>query len=124
MQKLCERLGMPYDERRMNFWEKEHHYFFGSAGTKQQVKRDGGSKVQNKRQFPQEFLDAYAAEEKWLSANPRFTAVLDALRNNDLSQPFEADSWQGEKLIKPAWYYRHIVKSAYRRVFPGPGAVQ
>ena len=108
---------IPFTPDRKNFWEKRHHHMFGSAGTAKQVSQ-GGSQVQNKRDFPQEFLDAYAVEVQWAEENPRWQRVIQALQQHDIEQPVAPVATKAQSGIKPLWYYRHYLKSIWRRYFP------
>jgi len=115
--KLCARLGMDYDEGRINFWEKHHHYYFGSAGIGRQVS-NGGSQIQNKRDFPQDFVEEYKAESHWSESNEQFSRIINALEAHDVSgtQTFSSCHIRGG--LRPLWYYRHIIKSIWRKRFP------
>jgi hypothetical protein len=114
---LCERLGLDFNEGRERFWEKRHHYFFGSAGTAKQVDK-GGSRIENARNFPDESLREYEAEADWSVSNRRFAAVLERLSANNLANISHEAKQVMPKRIKPLWYYRHIFKSHWRRHFP------
>jgi hypothetical protein len=116
---LCQSLGLELNEGRERFWEKRHHYFFGSAGTAKQVDK-GGSRVENSRNFPGKFLGEYEAEADWSLSNRRFAAVLERLEANNLANIPHEPKQVMPKLIKPLWYYRHIIKSCWRRRFPEP----
>lgn len=119
---LCAGIGIDVNEGREKFWEKRHHYFFGSAGTAKQVDK-GGSRVENTRDFPVEFSNEYQAEADWSVSNRRFQKVLEQLAAHNL------DCISGQSVepigtrIKPLWYYRHILKSIWRKRFPEPWPV-
>jgi hypothetical protein len=114
---LCSNIGIDLNEGRERFWEKRHHYFFGSAGTAKQVDK-GGSRVENTRDFSQEFLDIYEAEADWSESNQHFRNVVDQLAAHNLSNvPQDTPDLIGPH-FKPFWYYRHIFKSIWRRRFP------
>ena len=114
---LCNRLGLKLNEGRERFWEKRHHYYFGSAGTGKQVDK-GGSRVENAREFPADFLREYETESAWSVSNARFQNVLQKLASNDLFNKASPVSSEIGIRIKPFWYYSHILKSVWRRRFP------
>ena len=120
LEKICGCLDMPFDVRKINFWEKRHHYFFGSAGTAKQVNKSS-SQIQNEREFPQEFMDEYTAEVQWSESSSHFRRILNALTKNDISKRPNDQSLDINRLIKPFWYYRHALKSIWRRRFPESG---
>jgi len=114
--KLCARLGIECDEGRINFWEKRHHYFFGSAGTGRQVSK-GGAQIQNKRDFPQKFLEEYKVESHWSESNEQFKSIINALEAHDVSHTQTFSSYNISGGLRPLWYYYHIIKSIWRKRF-------
>jgi hypothetical protein len=117
LEKLCLRLGMECDENRMNFWSKEHHYYFGSAGTGRQVS-DGVAKVSAKREFPKAFLTEYEEESKWSETSQRFNSIIYRLIEHDVARSSLPVASHRKYLVKPLWYYRHSLKSLVRKRFP------
>ncbi|MGI9292314.1 MAG: hypothetical protein ACR2QG_13705 [Gammaproteobacteria bacterium] len=114
---LCDRTGLQMHQGQERFWEKRHHYFFGSAGTAKQVDK-GGSRIENARDFPQDFLREYEAESNWSDSNQQFQNVLKLLAANDLTHAAPAHQASIAKGLMPIWYYRHIFKSFWRKRFP------
>lgn len=124
LEPLCRWLGMDYTRDRAEFWRKQHHHFFGSAGTARQV-GEGDSRVSLRRDFPEDFVRAFESLER-AGPDHRMERVLARLQAADIANgpgkgAVEADHTRPRR--RPAWYYRHALKAAIRRHFPERTAV-
>jgi hypothetical protein len=122
---LCSVLGMSYESGRERFWEKEHHHYFGSAGTARQVKQ-GDSRIGMEPEYPEEFLQAYERDLSSGDKGARVQEVVSQLQKYDASTQDELllrVPNLASGALKPAWYYKHCVKAFVRRFFPERAAV-
>lgn len=119
LEKVCARIGMDYFPGKEEFWHKEHHHFFGSAGTAKQVDK-GESKVGLQRDFPAEFNQAWGDYTRQRGEDLRLQSVVDRLRALDIDAPEAAELRSGSRpgWIRPLWYYRHALKAVVRRHYP------
>ena len=114
---LCDLLSLPYDESRINFWGKQHHHFFGSAGTGKQV-GSASSSIKSRTDFPDEFATLFKKETTWLNTNKKFKRIVSRLMANDLKNKPDLLGKPDLNGLRPIWYYRHAAKSALRKRFP------
>jgi len=114
---ICDRCGIDWHEGQEEFWNKKHHHFFGSAGTGKQVS-EGGSKIGSIKDFPQEFLDAWNATDMAQGTDTRLNRCIEGLQAADINSGTAASGNPTGPAIKPLWYYRHALKSLYRKRFP------
>jgi len=125
LERLHRILGMPYETGREQFWEKQHHHFFGSAGTTSQA-RTGGSEIRAGENYPDAFVRAFSEFWREPDGDPRLARVIREIRTQDYSRiagrvPDVPRIESGHR--KPVWYYRHSLKAIYRRRFPETAAV-
>ncbi|MEJ2176482.1 MAG: hypothetical protein P8Y12_00700 [Gammaproteobacteria bacterium] len=122
LERLCKRIGIECDANRVNFWEKRHHHFFGSAGTRGQVGSDQGQ-VRYQAEYPQEFLELFAEEEKRIKDDRKFSHIVESLMGHDISQkPVDATTAYLTSR-RPAWYFRHKIKALWWKHFPQRSSV-
>lgn len=122
LERLCNRINIEYSENRIKFWEKRHHHFFGSAGTRGQVGSKQGE-VKYQTEYPDEFLELFAEEEKFINKDRRFSQIVESLLKHDIGEEPVATSSAYLTSIRPAWYFRHAVKAFWWRYFPQRSAV-
>ncbi len=117
LEKLCDRVGLEFTENRMKFWEKRHHHFFGSAGTRGQVGSKQGE-VRYQTEYPEEFLELFAKEERRINEDRRFSRIVDSLQRHDIAA--EECEYSAEYLTsrRPGWYFRHAMKALWWKYFP------
>jgi len=123
LRELCLQLGLAYDDSRMEFWRKQHHHFFGSSGTKRQVGKSDSS-IKKVTDFPDEFLRLFEDEQEWLESSAEFNLVVEQLRARDVSQHPNLDEEANLSALRPIWYYRHMLKSAWWKIFPSQALIQ
>jgi hypothetical protein len=120
---LCQYLGMQMDPERAEFWHKQHHHFFGSAGTASQVGEDS-SKLELKRNFPAEFIAAYDQYMETSGTDKQLNGLIAQLEAHEVGNadrpPEQAPR---TRMIRPGWYYRHVLKALYRKYFPERKAI-
>lgn len=125
LEALADNLGMTYEPGLEQFWEKQHHHYFGSAGTTRQA-RAGESAIRSTDDFPEEFLHAYERFMDSRKGDERLEAVTDEIRERDFSQirkRVPAVPLIDPGRPRPVWYYRHSLKAIFRRRFPEPAVV-
>jgi len=120
---LCENLGMTSSLDQAEFWHKQHHHFFGSAGTASQV-GEGSSTLSLRRDFPEEFVSAYDAYLEALGPDTEMNELIAQLEAHEISNPDRVVVDEAlSALVRPGWYYRHALKALYRKYFPEREAV-
>jgi hypothetical protein len=120
LQQVCNALGMEYTDGREEFWHKHHHHFFGNAGTASQVKK-GESRVRAQTEYPDKFIAEYENLLSSTGPDVEIQQVIDQLRSCEVGHPTMSDRRPfSPSLIRPGWYYRHMLKAVFRRNFPAP----
>jgi hypothetical protein len=117
---ICAAVGMPYYEGKERFWEKEHHYLFGSGGVRKQVEA-GSSTIRARQQYPDEFEAQIASLKERIAADDTVQGILQKLQQADISlHTAGSDDHPPSPLKKPypLWYYRKRAVRALRRYFP------
>jgi len=115
---VCEYANLEWHEGQEEFWNKQHHHVFGSAGTGSQVNQ-GKSSIRAKEEFPEEFLQAWEALHT--EKDTQLSRVIAALREADIISGKEANVGSPPRytgVVKPFWYYHHALKYAYQKRFP------
>ena len=120
LKKICEYTGLEWQKGQEEFWNKQHHHLFGSAGTGSQVNA-GNSSIRSKEEFPEEFLNEWQRTTALLGDDKRLNNVISALRDADIVSGSPMNSsvkprYRG--IVKPFWYYHHAVKYKYQKRFP------
>jgi hypothetical protein len=123
---ICQYLGMPENPGRSEFWHKQHHHFFGSAGTASQVGK-GSSTLSLQRDFPDEFNSAYQQYLQASGADNELNELIIRLEAHEIANPdrlvADVAAVAPSRLTRPGWYYRHALKALYRKHFPEREAV-
>ena len=114
---VCRALGMEHQPSMLRFWERTHHYLFGSQGAFEQV-RDGRSTIRRSETFQPGFTRHEEEVRERVEQDAAVRTHLQALREREVSgagplSPAEARA--GASLPFPAWYYALRVKQAARR---------
>jgi len=119
---ICRAVDMPYFEGKAKFWEKEHHYLFGSHGTFRQV-ADKNSSIRATENYPPEFIRYIDTLTAQIAADDEVQRILKALQQADIS-PNNRFSPQEQMATAPQpypmWYYGMKARQIYRRYFPVP----
>ena len=82
---LCSRLGIQFNDACVKFWDKQHHHFYGSAGTRKQVGNLDAAIIAETN-YPDEFLALYAQEKEWMQSDKEFMAIMRTLESRDISK--------------------------------------
>lgn len=119
-EQVCRAVGLPYFEGKERFWEKQHHFLFGSGGIKEQVKR-GRSIIAGSKALPAAFEPHRAHIEQRVRDDATVQRILATLRAHDVScmQPQAAvRPGYRSSVRRPAWYYARRLQGLLRRYFP------
>jgi len=114
LESLCQLLGISYFEGKQRFWEKEHHYLFGSMGLRKDIERKN-LKIRDKEDYPSEFQSIIPQIEADNLRDKKFQAVLSKLKDHEM-QEYEKTS--DGKIYHRYWYYAAKLKKMVRRRFP------
>jgi hypothetical protein len=124
LESICDFIGMPYYSGKERFWEKTHHYVFGSGGTAGQTGRENG-----RLSLPvlgEDFRPFVAGIEEQLVTDRELAGIRAFLLGRDLpSLPSEARQLIREqslggfsRKVYPPWYYVESAKRVLRRLIP------
>jgi hypothetical protein len=117
---ICAAVGMAYHEGRERFWEKEHHYLFGSLEVLRQVQaRD--STMKPRLAFPREFEPQRSLLEERIANDMAVQEVLKVLKQADVTSNVGSDRFRHAawpKNLSPVWYYWKKATRFLRRYIP------
>jgi len=113
LKRICDIVGMPYFEGKKNFWEKQHHYFFGSDGTRRQVE-EGVSKIKPAENYPDEFKAVIPEIEKRLREDFELQGIINELKKHELNDKNTIDV-KNPSIRKHYTYYIDSMKLLLRR---------
>lgn len=123
LEKICTALDMAYFPGKERFWEKTHHYLFGSGGVRQQLQQGTYHPIHDEI-CPPEFLQAEQRELQELEHDAEVGGLVSKLEATEISNFAASDL---EKTITspthirhPLWYYLFKLRRYYRRLFPQP----
>lgn len=117
IRKLCELVGLPWREGQEEFWNKEHHQLFGAASTGQQASA-GNSRIETRKDYPEQFLSKYEPLLSDLANNSRFLEIIAALEEKEIGKDSVPSFTGRANPPKPLWYYMHAIKRVFFRRFP------
>ena len=121
LEKICLVLNMPYFDGKERFWEKPHHYLFGSGGILKQFDTRT-STIEYRKEFPEEFNAAWEQYKRRLVNDIEVRETIEMLKQKDVSiisvNTLESSPVVSKKLFLPAWYYRKKLIRRIRRIFP------
>lgn len=118
LQRLSAVLDLPCKPDQEQFWTKQHHHFFGSAGTAKQVAA-GSSDVGLQRKFPEAFVHAFQQDLEAQDDDARLSGVLSVLDSAAANTTrAEGRLSVSSTAVRPGWYYRHMLKAWFRLYFP------
>jgi hypothetical protein len=120
LKKLCEVTGLEYFEGKEEFWKKQYHHLYGSAGTRQQLQREEGA-IRAEKVMPQKFMQEYEIIEGKIKEDKDIQNLIAKLMENDVIK----ESGNKSSFIEhinfrrtPSWYYMRRFIFLLRRVFP------
>ena len=117
---ICAAVGMPYSEGRERFWEKQHHYLFGSLGVRRQVQgRD--SAIKARRSFPPDFQAKRGFLEDQIAKDSAVQEIVAVLKHVDVESHPDYTSVSRPmrpKKLSPVWLYGKRMIRLLRRYVP------
>ncbi len=119
LEKICNVIGMKYFEGKERFWEKQHCHLFGSLGLRSQI-TNGDMEIRHQTSYPKQFLQVADPQLKAFENSNCYKRVHSKLMAKEIDN---IDRYDGivplpTKGLRPAWYYRNVLKSAFRKRFP------
>jgi hypothetical protein len=124
LKQVCAAVGMPYFSGKENFWERQHHYLFGSQGTYEQV-MEKRSRIRGSEEFPPDFAEHVEALSRRIARDSKTQSILKRLEEAEISS---SRGFQGAEQVflpskpRPVWYYAMKARQVARRYFPSvPG---
>jgi hypothetical protein len=119
---ICAMVGMPYFEGKERFWEKKHHYLFGSSGIRRQVQAEY-SKIETGRRFASKFKMENPHLQEEITNDIPLQRIIETLKRSDVSllnrNDDVAQHFSRNKFLPP-WYYRKRIMRLFRRYLPEP----
>lgn len=91
LKKLCEVIDMPYFEGKDRFWEKEHHFLYGSYGVKKQI-LNKTSMIIREESKPEEFNQVMTEVQDYISKDENLSLIINSLSKYDVLNESIADS--------------------------------
>jgi hypothetical protein len=119
---ICNVVGIEYFEGKERFWEKKHHYLFGSLGIRKQLEDKMNIEIRKPGKFPDDFKKDVSCLESKIKGDKKIQKTLETLRKRDVSKIITLDSYVQERRkthrIYPIWYYTDRLKRIYKKRFP------
>ncbi len=105
---VCDRLQMPYFEGKEKFWEKEHHYFFGSGTVAALLRGEKERKIQPRTVYSEAFLKILPDIQKRIEQDREIQQIRKRLEALDITkEKNDIQPLEGSKLSSyPWWYYK------------------
>jgi hypothetical protein len=107
---------MPYFDGKERFWEKEHHFLYGSYGVKKQI-QDKNSAIIKDEPKPEMFLSFMKEAQNFISKDKALFSIINSLSKYDIMNENIAIN-RSNKIVKPFYYYFLQIKRLYRKMFP------
>ena len=117
LKQLCVITGQQFHEKRKEFWNKEHHHLYGSAGTRKQV-NTGESHIRTRDEFPAEFQSIYPKIQQLIQEDKILRNVEIKLKEIDFKKQSKDQSCSDLHIVKPKWYYISKLKNKWKSKFP------
>ncbi len=116
LKRLCEIIDIPYFEGKERFWEKEHHFLYGSYGVKKQILNKNSTIIREEPK-PEKFKPQMLEAQNYISQDKTLSSIVNSLSKYDIMNENVEDS-RSDKIIKPFYYYFLQMKRLYRKMFP------
>jgi len=119
---ICQVVGMPYFQGKERFWEKEHHFVFGSGGVQKQTAY-GTSEIRSDDPFTPQFRQEMENLSEKIDQDAQVQKILGALKKAEVSH-YDRNMtllYQQSALPvakRPFWYYKDWLKRKIRGYFP------
>ena len=122
LKQLCKIVGMEYFPGKERFWEKPHHFLYGSGGIRRQIQQ-GMSEIKSHESYPLEFTEIMPSLSKKIQVDDQIQEILSCLWQSEVSQYSSTMStlYKNNSLPdakRPLWYYTSWLKRIYRKHFP------
>lgn len=119
LKQICNAIGMEYFEGKERFWEKQHCHLFGSLGLRKQIEK-GNMEIRPEPIHSEEFLREAENELTKINNDERIQHIIDALASREVSKinSFDGIPVPLSNVVKPAWYYKDVIVSAFRKYYP------
>ena len=120
IKEICDVIGMPYNEGKEKFWEKEHHYLFGSSNVRKQYYLKTNYKNVGKITHP-EFTEIQKDIQDDIINDKKIQDIITILKNHEISNYVTDKIVHHEykkPMIMPFWYYTNIITRRYKRFRP------
>ena len=119
---LCDAIGMPYFSGKELFWKKNHHYLFGSAGVRKQI-RQGTSTIRATEEFHPEFLKHVEHLNMRIERDSAIQTILNALQQRTILNRHETncparEQFDLQSINRPFWYFLDYPRRIFRRHVP------
>jgi hypothetical protein len=118
---ICAAIGMSYFEGKELFWQKRHHYLFGSGGVRRQVKAQH-STIRPRGVFAPEFEARIDCLRKQVATDAAVQRILEAL-SGSIPLVTSDDSNVRQRVPSrpyPLWYYKRRLWGSLRRYLAEP----
>jgi hypothetical protein len=117
---VCVAVGMPYYEGKERFFQKEHHYLFGSLGVRRQVQANDAS-ITDRTGFPPEFHAKKNFLEEQIARDKAVQEILNILKQADILSITSYTNgirpiWPNK--LSPVWLFGKRMVRLLRRYFP------
>ena len=120
---ICNIIGMKYFLGKERFWEKQHHYLFGSGGIRKQLENDEPKEIKLTEEFPQDFKKQLNYLHTMIENDREIEKIVQKLKRAEVSSVNRIEyEKKKNQIIKvyPMWYYFKKLKRIYKRHFPEP----
>jgi len=116
LKQICEAIGMPYFKGKEKFWEKEHHYLFGSNNVRYQYI---SKNIHVKKGYSQDFKKIKNKIRLKISKDKEVIDIVQKLKETEASiQNIVHDNIYQKKRFMPIWYYFEFFIRPFRETFP------
>ena len=114
---ICGVIGMRYFDGKERFWEKEHHYLFGSGNVRRQVQKKS-SHIYSKVSYSPEFENRIESLQAQIMEDTRVSEIIRNLNAYDISVFNNENQHLVLKQRYPIWYYRKRLIRSIKRYLP------
>jgi hypothetical protein len=119
LQGICRQIGMPYVPGQERFWEREHHFLFGSPSVRAAIRCRAG--CVRPQAMPPDFRREFEAHEPGLKVDTRLQACLERLQAMTRSgAPEAADVGPFGRARLALWQAGERLTRRWHRWFPAP----
>ena len=107
---LCKAIEMPFFKRKNKFWEKKHHYFFGSGGVSRLLRSKNPS-IRGNEAFSDDFKSLIPTMNENISNDTFLQSMINILESNNVFNKNQQFKMEDSKLRFPlAYHYRRLIQ--------------